>query len=154
MIARVEEDFELLIVQFLIERTPVLLNAIMTDSRNAARPSSCFRQAFACSPSWLLPSSKGWLSKTFLHTWHSGATACMVLTMVIVTLSRRIRNNAKYQILHPHHPREVAKIVEVLSKWLGEIAFIPKSVPTSPVVSLGTAEEGDAITYELIRQKA
>src|SRR5579864_9226430 len=34
----------------------------MRDFRKAVRPSSSSRPALACSPSWLLPSPKGWLS--------------------------------------------------------------------------------------------
>jgi hypothetical protein len=55
-----------------------------------------------------------------LYTWHIGATACIVLTMVIVTLNRRLSNYAKYQLLHPHHVREVAEVIEVLSKLTSE----------------------------------
>jgi len=55
-----------------------------------------------------------------LSIWHLGATGCVMLAMVIVTLLRRLRNSARYQLLHPHHVKEVAEVVEALSMLASE----------------------------------
>jgi prolipoprotein diacylglyceryltransferase len=55
-----------------------------------------------------------------LYAWHIGVVGCMVLAMVIVTLSRRWRNDAQYQLLHPHHVKEVAEVIEALSTQVSE----------------------------------
>src|SRR4030095_14367841 len=54
------------------------------------------------------------------HTWHIGATAMMVVTMIAVFAKRRFQKIAKHRLLHPHHVKEVAEAVESVSNLTTE----------------------------------
>jgi hypothetical protein len=53
------------------------------------------------------------------HPWHFAATVCMVFLMVAITFSRRKRGIGRYQLLHPHHVKEIADTV-------GSVPAIPE----------------------------
>ncbi len=63
-----------------------------------------------------------------LYMWHIGVMVCMLLAMILVTLSPRFRKSAKHQLLHPHHIREVAEVVEQLSKMAAEQNTSPADI--------------------------
>ena len=60
------------------------------------------------------------------HTWHIGATAMMVVTMIAVSAKRRFQKIAKYRLLHPRHVKEVAEAVESASNLATEGTAIPE----------------------------
>jgi len=47
--------------------------------------------------------------------WHIAVTAGLTLAMVAVTLLRRLRKTARYELLHPRHVREVAEALRRLN---------------------------------------
>jgi len=50
-----------------------------------------------------------------LHPWHIGATVCLAVTMIVISLRRRFQRPDKYRLLHPRHVKEVAEAVERIS---------------------------------------
>lgn len=46
------------------------------------------------------------------HVWHLAATVGMVLTMIIVALSRKLNGKLRYQIFLPRHVKEIAEAVQ------------------------------------------
>jgi len=55
---------------------------------------------------------KGALS---LHSWHVAAAAGVAATMIAIAVSRRYRPTVRHRLLHPHHIREVAGLLERLA---------------------------------------
>lgn len=47
------------------------------------------------------------------HSWHAVATAGLALAMLAVALGRRSTKPSRYQVLHPHHVRELAEALAV-----------------------------------------
>jgi Prolipoprotein diacylglyceryl transferase len=50
-----------------------------------------------------------------LQTWHLGAAAGLVVAVIAVAATRRLRGTSRHQLLHPRHVREIAEAVESLS---------------------------------------
>lgn len=46
------------------------------------------------------------------HAWHIGATVVVLLTVVGVSLKRRLDKTTRYQLLHPYHIEQLAEAVE------------------------------------------
>lgn len=57
------------------------------------------------------------------HMWHLAATVGMVLTMIIVALSRKFNGKLRYQIFLPRHVKEIAEAVQrVAHSYAGNTA--------------------------------
>ena len=56
------------------------------------------------------------------HAWHLAATAGLVLTMIVVTLHRRLGHDARHRLLSARHIREVAEAVDLLARVGSEAA--------------------------------
>ena len=59
-----------------------------------------------------------------LHPWHSAVTACLAMTMFMITCARHRQGLAKHRLLHPSHVKEVAEAVAVASH---------RAIETSPL---------------------
>jgi hypothetical protein len=70
------------------------------------------------------------------RTWHLGATVLLAITMIVVTMKRRLQKTAGYQLLHARHIREVAEVVELASNFCAETTAEPASIRTG-CTSLG-----------------
>ena len=44
--------------------------------------------------------------------WHALATLCVVSTMTVVAVRRRLQKTPVHQLLHPHHIKEVAEVLQ------------------------------------------
>lgn len=80
------------------------------------------------------------------HPWHAGATASLGLTMVAVALNRRFRGTAERQLLHPHHVKEVAEAVELVSSLATERTAIPGRNSTPADIHLACTSLGVQIS--------
>lgn len=60
------------------------------------------------------------------QSWHIGAMAGLGLTMIGVALHRRFQKTARYQLLHPHHVKQVAQAIELVSERKPDV---PSKVP-------------------------
>jgi hypothetical protein len=45
------------------------------------------------------------------HRWHLGASAALILTMLVITITRRLRSVPQHLLLHPRHVRELAELL-------------------------------------------
>lgn len=54
------------------------------------------------------------------YSWHIGATVCIALTMLGVALLRNLQKTAKHKLLNPHHIKEVAEAVELVTNLATE----------------------------------
>jgi hypothetical protein len=50
------------------------------------------------------------------QAWHCGVGAILIVTMLVVTLYRRLAPTSKHRLLHPRHVEEVANTLQVLSE--------------------------------------
>jgi len=85
------------------------------------------------------------------HTWHIGATAMMVITMIAVSAKRRFQKIARHRLLHPHHVKEVAEAVESASNFATEGTAIPEWTFAPTVVHVGSTSLGIQISASKIR---
>ena len=67
------------------------------------------------------------------HLWHIGAAVFLIGIIIVVTIKRRLQKTMKHQLLHPHHIREVAKVIEQT----------PNLTKQSPIVSRQKSTPGD-----------
>jgi hypothetical protein len=88
------------------------------------------------------------------RAWHFGGTVFVALAMIAVSLKRRRQKNAKYQLFHPRHVKEVAEAVEQVSNLASERTSITErdSVPTD--ICLGATSLGVQISGSRIRSVA
>jgi hypothetical protein len=91
-----------------------------------------------------------------LHLWHAAATAGLVFIMITLAVSRRFLSRSKYQLLHPHHIKEVAEIIELVSnsadgKQAMNTQKLRQSVPQ--VINIGCTSLGVNISTERIASK-
>jgi hypothetical protein len=68
-----------------------------------------------------------------LYPWHLIATACLICTMVAVALDRRWRRAVSHKLLHPHHIKEVAEAIELVTQVATgkNVSTWQEAVPTS-----------------------
>ncbi len=50
-----------------------------------------------------------------LHWWHAGVTVLVTLTMIFVTVSRRLQTETNYRLLLPRHVEEIAQALDSTS---------------------------------------
>jgi len=92
-----------------------------------------------------------WSGVMHIHSWHFGATAYVVFTMIAVSLIRRFQKTDKFKLLHPHHVKEIAWAVDMVSGVRTKGAEImghkpsPAKVPIS-CTSLGIQISASKIT--------
>lgn len=86
-----------------------------------------------------------------VHLWHAGATACLVLTMIAVALRRHFQRTAKYQLLHPHHVKEVAEAVELVSNLAVERVATSKEKLAPSDVQIGHTSLGIQVSASKIK---
>jgi hypothetical protein len=63
-----------------------------------------------------------------LYPWHIVATACLICTMIVVALDRHFRRKASHQLLHPHHIKEVAEAIELVTAVEKNVSFKPDTI--------------------------
>lgn len=59
------------------------------------------------------------------HLWHIVATAGMVLTMIVVALTRKLRGTLKYRLFLPRHVKEIVEAVDKVSGMATEKITFP-----------------------------
>jgi len=94
------------------------------------------------------------------HWWHAVATACLALAMIAISLRRRFQRPTKHQLLHPHHIKEVAEAVELVSPLAKEAAAVgrwtvmPKRDSAPASILIGCTSLGVQISASKIRGAA
>jgi hypothetical protein len=92
--------------------------------------------------------------------WHAGATAGIVLPMIAATLKRRFQGKAKHRLLHPHHVKEVAEAIEVVSKLSADRTppdgwtVFPRRDSIPAAIHVGCTSLGVQISASKIRRTA
>lgn len=88
-----------------------------------------------------------------LHPWHVGATTSMMITMITIYLGRRFLGMTKHEMLHPHHIRDVAEALDLVSHPTGENLTIPQENSTSETIYVGCTSLGIRISASTIKHQ-
>jgi hypothetical protein len=86
------------------------------------------------------------------HPWHAGVAAGLVLAMATVTLARRLRGAVAHRLLHPHHVREVADVLECLAGPAAEKAPPATAVALGSEVPMGRTSLGVLLSQGAIHE--
>jgi len=86
------------------------------------------------------------------HLWHIAATAGIVLTMIMVTLTRRFRGTNKHKLLNPHHVRELAEAVEQVSAMAAQRTVFSRGNAMPAAVPMGRTSLGIQISAGKIQE--
>jgi hypothetical protein len=84
------------------------------------------------------------------HAWHLAATAGLVLTMIVVTLHRRLGHDARHRLLSARHIREVAEAVDLLTGLGGSEA--PPHGDRERVVNVASTSAGLRISAGRVQE--
>jgi prolipoprotein diacylglyceryltransferase len=85
-----------------------------------------------------------------LHAWHTAATAGVILTVIVVALTRHFRKTPTHRLLNPRHIKEVAEAVEAISSLLQESALLSRWNPIPPAVHIARTSLGVRISASKI----
>ncbi|BAZ11856.1 prolipoprotein diacylglyceryl transferase [Calothrix sp. NIES-4071] len=82
-----------------------------------------------------------------LQQWHLGVFAYVGIAMITVTFKRRLQKMVRYELLHPHHVKEVAQAIELTSNLTSESANISN-------IHIGCTYLGIQISVSKIKSQA
>lgn len=88
------------------------------------------------------------------HAWHIGATVVVLLTMIGVSLKRRLDKTAKYQLLHPYHIKQLAETVERVADLAVRRPAVTQSGPTATDIEVGCTPLGVQVSTSRIKDVA
>lgn len=94
------------------------------------------------------------------QSWHTAVTIGLVLVMIAVALWRRFQKIDKHRLVHPHHVREVAGVIELTSNLatepppIGQWTVMPRQDAMSIRVPIGCTSLGVQISASKIRNAA
>jgi hypothetical protein len=87
------------------------------------------------------------------RTWYGEITAVLLVTMLAVTLKRHWQRSNQYQLLHPHHVREVAQVINQVAAAANgtPIAMDIQSTSAGIRISASTSNDdnGPVVHYAL-----
>jgi hypothetical protein len=86
------------------------------------------------------------------HLWHIGATVGMIVTMMVVALTRHFCGANKHKLLNPRHVGEMAEAVDKVSGMAAKNITLPTGNAVPVVIPMGSTSLGIQISAGKIRE--
>ena len=93
-----------------------------------------------------------WLGILSFHWWLIGITAWLALTIIAIALKRHFQAATEYKLLHPHHLKELAEVLERVSSLATEKTSPSESLSTSSNIPVVCTSLGIQISASKIKQ--
>lgn len=97
-----------------------------------------------------------WAEQTTLlpfQAWHVAATASLIVTMIAVGLRRHFRGT-QYRLLHPHHVREVAAALDLVTILPSEQTNAAEANSALPLIHIANTSLGIRISAGKVKNGA